>query len=371
MAFQIKDFSSIAASAVNWMRTATTKVTDFNVGSVVRTLIEAVAAEIDELYQQMFIGLREAIPVSVYNSFDFEALEAVAASGLVRVTVTSSASSILIPSGTTFTVAGSQATYTAIADVTIAPGNTYGDVSVVADSAGASGNVSAGSAFTPNPAPANFLSATNLAAFSNGGDAETDEQRKVRFVAYIASLPRGTVAALEYGLKTTVRLDSAGNEIERVATVSVVEPWIADNNQPIALVNCYVHNGVGGTSAALVTLARQIAYGYYDAAGNAVPGWKAAGVKVEVYAATETAVAVTAVLTAAAGYDKPTLVTAASQAIAAYLLSLKIGEPAIRSEIIAIAMNIDGVTNFVATLPAGDTSAASSVKLMPGTITIT
>ncbi len=56
--FQVKDFRSIVASMVNHVRATTTKITDFRVGGVARTLLEAPAIEIDELYQQMFNGLR-------------------------------------------------------------------------------------------------------------------------------------------------------------------------------------------------------------------------------------------------------------------------------------------------------------------------
>lgn len=368
--FQIKDFVSITASAINWMKTTTTKITDFNIGSIVRTMIEAVAAELDELYQQMFIGLREAIPVSVYNSFDFAALDATAAGGLVRVTVTSGAS-VLISADTVFSVSGKQVTYISTSDVVIAAGATYADVPVIASTPGVAGNLAASASFTASPAPDRFVSATNPTAFVSGRDAETDDDRKVRFNAFIASLNRGTLAALSYGLKTTAITDSAGNVTERVATVSIVEPWLTDPLQPISLVNCYVHNGVGSTSSTLVTKARDVVYGYYDSNGNAVPGWKAAGVKVEVYAATEQTVAVTAVLTAANGYDKPTLITAATSAIYTYLQSLPIGSTAIRAEIIALAMNVDGVSNFVMSAPSSDTTVAANIKIMPGTFTIT
>ena len=66
MSFQIKDFLSIVASMVNYMRGATSKITDYNVGSVARTMVEAPAIEIDQLYQQMLFGLRDAIPTATY-----------------------------------------------------------------------------------------------------------------------------------------------------------------------------------------------------------------------------------------------------------------------------------------------------------------
>ncbi len=64
MAFQIKDFASIAAAMINYLRASQDRVTDFEPGSVARTMLEATAAELDELYQQLFHGIREAIEVS-------------------------------------------------------------------------------------------------------------------------------------------------------------------------------------------------------------------------------------------------------------------------------------------------------------------
>lgn len=368
MAFQIKDFVSVTASAINWMRTATQKVTDFNIGSVVRTMIEAVAAEIDELYQQMFIGLREAIPVSVYNTFDFTAIAAVPASGIARVVVTAPAEDLLIAAGTTFTSPGKTVTYTSTQDVTIAAGNTSGDVFVVASAAGVTGNLLIGAAFTPSPSPDGFVSASALAAFVNGLDAETEDQRKLRFASYIAALSRGTNTALSYGLGTVVLYDGDGNETERVTYSRVVEPWLTDSDQPVGLVNCYIHNGSGSTSIDLVSRAAEVLYGYYDENGVAVPGWKAAGVNVQVYAATEHPLTVRGEITAAQGYVLADLITTANTALTEYLNALGIGASAILAEMVSIVMSIEGVYNFVIYTPTIDTVVATSVKIIPGTV---
>lgn len=369
--FQIKDFRSIVASMINWMRSTQTKITDFNVGSVARTLVEAPAAELDEYYQQMFFGIKEAIPVSVYHSFDFARIEAVAASGLVRVTVTPGANPILIQSGTIFTASGGSTTYVSTDDAIINPGDSVVDVLVAATQPGTIGNIGAGQSFTLSPPPEGFVSATNLSPFMNGINQETDEDRKLRFNAYIQSLSRGTVAALEYGLKTTQLLDPGGNLIERVVSVSIVEPYKdIDPSMPIAWVQCYVHNGVGNTTSALVNRARDVVYGYYDEHGNAVPGWKAAGVKVDVHPANEQDLDVDGVLTALPGYDHATLVNRATESIFAYLQGLEIGDPAILSEIIARVMEIDGVYNFVPSTPTADVAVDKTTKIMPGNITI-
>lgn len=377
MAFQIKDFASVSASLINLIRATTQKVTDFNVGSVVRSILDSVAAEIDELYQQMFIGLKEAIPVATYNSFNFEALQAQPASGTIRVTVAPAAEPVTITAGTNFTFDGARVDYENVVDVVIPAGVAFVDVPVVAVEAGSIGNIGAGQTFRVNPPIPGMTVASNPAAFASGTDAETDEDRKLRFNAFIQSLNRGTVAALIYGMRTTSLVDSGGNVTERVAFASVVEPWLIDSNQPISLVRCYVHNGVGATSSALVNKARDVLYGYRDpVTGQAVPGWKAAGVRVEVFAATEQLVPVTGVLTAEPGFDKPTLIAQAEQEVLAYLLGLEIGETALRSEIIARVMAVPGVYNFVLSAPVDDVDAldllgAATIKLMPGSVAIT
>lgn len=71
MAFQIKKFDSIIASMVNWLSSATNKITDFNVGSVARTMLEAVAIELEELYYQLLKAVEEAIEEAIYRTFNF------------------------------------------------------------------------------------------------------------------------------------------------------------------------------------------------------------------------------------------------------------------------------------------------------------
>jgi uncharacterized phage protein gp47/JayE len=369
--FQIKDFRSIAAAMLNWFTTVQTQVTDVSQGSPAAVLLEAPAAELDELYQQMFIGLTEAIPVSVFNSFAFAPLPATAATGTVRVTITASASATVIPAGTAFTTPANASGYTSATDVTIAAGNTYADVLVASNATGAAGNLAAAAAFTLSPAPAGFVSASNAAAFSTGADAESDTARKARFGAYVLTLAKGTPAALEYGASTVQLFDALGNITERVIYAKCVEPYNTDTAQPIGLVNVYVHNGVGSTSGALVTQVATVLAGYTTAAGVKVPGYKAAGVHLVVAAATETTVPVTATISVQAGYDGPTLQAATIAIINNYILSLPLGASFVRAALVGIVMDQAGLTNFVMSVPSSDTAAAANVKLMPGTVAVT
>lgn len=381
MAFQLKNFASIVNSMINRMKATQTKITDFNVGGVARTIIEAPAAEIDELYQQMFNGLQEAIPVAVFNSFNFPALQAQSASGLVQLTIASQPTAVLVSAGTVFTPTnGGSNVYQSAADVVIPAGSTTVNIQVACTVAGTTGNLPQGQSFSVSPQPTGFASATNANAFVNGQNQETPAEQLIRFQNYISTLSRATVAALQYGLSTVNLTDSMGNITEKVALALVVEPYLTNVQAPIALVNCYIHNGVGDTSQALLTMAQNVIAGYVNAAGKKIPGYKAAGVNTNVYIATEVDLAVPATVTIQTGYVWDNIRPLVQAAIFSYLQGLTIGNSgsqtagtdpvgtAVAAQISLAAMSIPGVTNYVSTF--SDTLAVTGTKNMPGTITL-
>ena len=382
MAFQLKNFASIANSTINRMKATQKKITDFNVGAVARTLLEAIAAELDELYQQMFNGLQEAIPVSVFNSFNFPALQAQSASGLVQLTIASQPTAILVAAGTSFTPQGATTNaYQSAADVVIPAGSTTVNIQVACTVTGTGGNLPQGQTFAVSPQPTGFVGATNANAFVNGQNQETSAQQLIRFQNYISTLSRATVAALQYGLSTVNLTDAFGNITEKVALALIVEPYLTDTTQPIALVNCYIHNGVGDTSSALLAQAVNIIAGYVNSSGVKIPGYKAAGVKTNVYIATEVPLAVAATVNIAPGYVWSNIQPLVDAAIFSYLQGLTIGNSgsntagtdpvgtAVAAQISLAAMSIPGVTNYVSTF--ADTLAVTGTKNMPGLITLT
>ena len=81
--FTPKPAADITADLIEWVRGGTDKLTDFNVGSVVRTLLEAHADELDDYYQAIYYGLLKAIPTAIYIGFGFDVQPATAASGYV------------------------------------------------------------------------------------------------------------------------------------------------------------------------------------------------------------------------------------------------------------------------------------------------
>lgn len=370
--FQIKDFASIAASMINFMRATQTQITDFNVGSVARTLVEAPAIEMDELYQQMFIGLREAIPVSVYNAFGFGALPAEAAGGLVSFSsVVPAVANVLIPAGTSVRAPSGKYIYSSLVDATLAAGQTQVSVMMYCTSIGSITNALANTLTELVSTVSGIDLVTNLTAFTTGRDAETDLERKLRFQGYIASLPRGTSSAVAYGAKQAVLLDANGQVIEDVHFVKIIEPYMTDVLQPIGLALCYIHGANGVASSQLVIEAQKQVDGYRLADGTPVPGWKAAGVVVTVIAASEVLANVAAVVTVSPYSDPIAVRSAASNAVSTYLRNLDIGASISQSEIIASLMSIAGVMKVALSLPVGDVVAIASQKIMPGSITLT
>lgn len=368
--FQVKDFRSIVASMINYFRGVQDQVTDFNVGSVARTLLEAPAIEIDELYQQMFNGLYESIPAAVYSAFGFERIPAMPASGVLIFTLDAAqATSIVVPAG--FVVANSDAVqYQTTADLVIPAGQTSGSVGASAKTSGTTTNTGIATITVLVDTVDHVVSANNIAAFTGGTDDETDAARQDRFRAYIQTLPRGTINSLKYGASLSSLAGADGVVTEAVKYATVIEPFLSDTAQPIGLVNVHIHNGVGGTSAPLVAKTLEVLTGYYLADGTPVPGWKAAGIKLQIFAATDIAATVAATLTMAPGHTVSGISTLATAEISDYITSLPIGSGALRAELIAILMSYDGVANVVLSSPVSDVSVTSTQKVIPGTITL-
>lgn len=370
--FQIKDFTSIAAGLINVVRATTNKVTDFNRGSVIRTMLEATAAEIEELYLQMYLGTKEAIPVSVFTTFGFNRQAAESAGGTIRFSTGGSlASSVIpIPLGTVVRVPGTSLTYATTVASSIAIGNSYVDVLVAAQASGLAGNVGADLITELVTPVAGVASVTNPSPFVNGRDVETDDERRVRFQGYISSLARGTKAAITYGAKTVTLTDGFGTVTEYVAHANVIEPWVADSAQPISLVRVYIHNGSSATSGTLVTRCQQVIDGYYDG-GTAVPGWKAAGVQCIVSAASDQAVNVTGTVTIAGGYSSVDVLAACTNAVKDYLQGMAVGEDVRLSELVAIIRrDVEGAFNVTLSAPTADVSVADNAKAISGTVTL-
>jgi hypothetical protein len=385
MAFAIKNFNTITAQLILYVSGHTNALTDFNVGSVVRTMLEAFAEELEYLYLEMFRGILEGIDTGVYNSFDFPALGAVSASGsvifsLVQTGTTNPASpttSIVIPAGTIVQVPSINTTtgttvgnsYSVNQDTIWPVGQTSVSTVVTCTQSGTVGNTAYNTITSivstlPTVAGATYA-VTNPATISNGADQETAAQQKQRFAEYLQSLGRGTIDAIEYAALQTVIYDANGNIIEKVGSAVVVEPYLIDGSLPSAYVIVYVYNGVGNTSSALVAQTQNIINGYYDSNGNRIAGYKAAGVIALVLPVEESPITFNINVVMAPGYSLTSSLSGTiANSISTYIQGLSPGDSVLLNQIIEIVMNNTGVYNCYIVSPSADIIPADSTTVI-------
>jgi hypothetical protein len=268
---------------LNHARATTTKLTDWQPGSGARTLVEAPAIEMEELYIQAFNAVREAIPTSAYQAFSFDILPAAYARGFASVSITIPPSApINIPAGTLFTSQDGRAYYSTV-DTVWAAGQVSVRVPVQAEATGFFYNISEGG-ITSSPL---FGVAYNVGntAITTGKDIETEEERSTRFAEYIASLSAGTNDACIYAVKSSALY--VNDEIsEYVTRIGVVELS--------GYVRFYIYSSAGTPSQALIDEAQKILDGYVDENTNeVVPGYIAAGVHGSVLPMAEVGVDIT------------------------------------------------------------------------------
>ncbi|EAW2493087.1 hypothetical protein AXL65_02350 [Salmonella enterica subsp. enterica] len=339
--FQLKNFVSIAASMLNYVRSTTGKVTDLQPGSVTRTILEAPAAEIEELYVQVFNGIKEAIPVAVYQSINFPKLPAQYASG--QVTVIANAiptQDLTVFKGTEF-LARDGRIYKTVADQTwpmvdgAGKPNMSWTFPVISALPGVLQNASAGEInASPTFALGDYtFSNTDII---NGADIESDAARDTRFADYIASLSRGTETALIYGARSANIKDAAGNIIEAVSRVSLTI------SSGTVRVNVWGTNGT--PSPALIQRVTDIELGYRDANGDVIPGYAAAGIRCQIAAMNTRAVDVKYTLEMLPGFMMTAqVIQAVKDSLNSYLGSVQPNDVVYIDDIANVALLVRGV----------------------------
>jgi uncharacterized phage protein gp47/JayE len=279
--FQIKSFDSIVASAINNAAALSDELTDFNIGSVTRTIIEAVAREIDQAYQQLLKGLYEATPVALYKSLNFQRLKAQTATGFVTFYRKAGfEGDIIISKGTKVGVPNTNLTYSTVDRATMKEGEGFVTVLVIAnDTEGAGGNTGAYTITELIDEIEGIIQVSNHEKVDTGVEDESEVERKNRFQKYVNSLSRATERALEYGACQAYLKNSDGVIVERClqAVCLDLSEKLRGNYHPGGYAELYVWNGVNGASGDLIREVEKVLVGYTDKNGIKVEGWKSAG----------------------------------------------------------------------------------------------
>jgi len=372
-----QSFATIVANITAGIQGRSSALVNFTIGSVLRSIAEGFGG-IFLWFQALVLQLLTAIRLSTSQGTDVDTftadfmpivagsqtatlpngsprLGAQAASGQVTFArYTAGPSTCFIPVGTTVMTADGTQSFVVIANATYptyttANGGGYTlfssigsiNVPVQAAVAGSGGNVAAGSISLITSAVTGIDTVTNVAAFTNGANSESDGALKARFSAYILGLSRGDY----YGLTSS---------IEGVATTvqwTLTEGYNYNGSYRPGYFFVVADDGSGNPSAAFLQ-------SITDAA-NAV---RPLGIQCGVFGPTIIWATVSMNLTTAPGYDHNTVVAQVAAAIATNIDSLGLGNTLPFSILAGWAYAVPGVTSVAAVELNGLTGDAASLS---------
>ena len=199
-----------------------------------------------------------------------------------------------------------QAYYSAATNsYTIPAGISSGSVTVQAVTAGALSNVNANAITTISSAIVGVDTVNNTAAFVNGSDAETDAAMQIRFVAYIASLEKGTAKAVKYAVTA----------MQAGATCAVVENLDYNGTVDYGYFYAVVDDGTGVPSST-----------FLSSAANVIDAIRSLTIRFGVFAPAVVNATVVMTATVAAGYNVAATKALAQTAVTAYINALQLGQ---------------------------------------------
>lgn len=346
---------------VNHMRAVTKKITDFQIGSVSRTLVEAPAIEIEEAYHRMFLGLREAIPVATFLSFGFDKLAASKAVGYVTISTPTPRTALqLIVTGTVFFTTDGRS-YRSTADVIWDVGSTLIQVPVIAALDGLAGNVGAGVINSSPSFPSPYV--VSNPSIQSGRDAETDAQREARFADFVKSLSRGTVDAIRYAAKQAMVKDTSGLITEYVTRIGLIE-------NP-GYVRVFIYSSLGLPSVALLANGQKIMDGWRDSTtGISTPGYRSGGVRVDVLGMGQRVVDCSIQIAYLDGYSgTPAMIQSLNDVFTSKVQATATGETLYIQTIVEALLAVVGVKTIIAQTTSNYVCGQNEA-LIPGTLTI-
>lgn len=320
----IKSFTTLVRDQATAVQAKANSLIDFTIGSVLRSIIESnggVGLWLQSLILQVLALTRAATSTGSdldtwMADYGLTRLASTAAVGSVTFSRFTPTISALVPIGAqvqtsdftqTFvvTVDTSNPAYSATSGGYILPATVSSvTVPVAAQFASSGGNVLAN---TVNQILTNIIgvdTVNNSVAFTGGTDGESDGTFRIRFVNYLASLARGTVAAIKFAI-SNVQLGIVSSILENVNYALQTER----GNLVII-----VDDGTGSPPTSLI-----------NSVYLAVDAYRAAGITFGVFPPAVISANVSAIIGVVSGYDAATVKGAVSQAVTGYLNTLGIG----------------------------------------------
>lgn len=369
----IKSFATIVRDQATAIQARATALIDFNPGSILLSAAQASAGVVlwlQGLILQLLSTTRAATSTgadldSFVNDYGLTRLSATPAAGLVTFTRFTPTSAALVPIGERVQTADFTQTFTVTIDLTnpaynaamggylLTPTVASVTVPVLASNPSAASNVQANTVSVIEDAIIGVDTVNNTSAFAGGTDGESDAQLRVRFRAYLASVARGTVSAIDFAI-SSVQLGI------NFANLENVDYSLASDPGHLTIV---VDDGTGFPPTSLL-----------NSVYMAVDAYRAEGITFGVFAPMVETADVALTVGVVAGYDVPTVQDAVQAAITKYLNTLPIGQGVSYTRLAQVAYDASpGVATITALLLNSGTSDVSitAVQVIKvGTVTV-
>lgn len=320
----IKSFTTLVRDQATAVQAKANSLIDFTIGSVLRSIIESnggVGLWLQSLILQVLALTRAATSTGSdldtwMADYGLTRLGSTAAVGSVTYSRFTPTTSALVPIGAQVQTSDFTQTFVVTVDTTnpaysaasggyIIPATVSSvTVPVAAQSASSGGNVQANTVTLILTSIIGVDTVNNSAAFTGGTDGESDGAFRVRFVNYLASLARGTVAAIQFAI-SNVQLGIVSSILENVNFS------LQTQRGNLTII---VDDGTGSPPTSLI-----------NSVYAAVDKYRAAGITFGVFPPTIVPANVSAIIGVAAGYDAATVKGAVGQVVTNYLNTLAIG----------------------------------------------
>ena len=202
MKLEIRTFKEVLSNLIDWITLRTDYLTDFNPGSAILTLTEAISLQLEEFYFAMKQNVLYAIENSVYNAFDFEIRRAKKSTGFVTIDfVEPLPSAMEIKKGTVFCTSSkyNYLYFDSVEDVFAPKGTLSIIVKVECKTPGDIGNIPPDAITTMVVTNSIIKKVYNQTSFKDGVNEETAQERKKRFQHFIRTLSKATRDSILYG----------------------------------------------------------------------------------------------------------------------------------------------------------------------------
>ncbi len=367
----VKTFTQLIQGFAAAVQSAASGLVDFTAGSLELAIGEAVSS-VALWLQGLILVLLQTTRAATSTASDLDTwmadyglfrLAAGYAVGTVTFGRFNPAGQGLVPVGSTVQTADGSQQYVVIADptngaynaglggYTLANSVATVNVPVQALAAGSAGNAVAAFVTQITAAIPGIDTVTNAAPFAGGADAETDTALRARFIAYLGSLSKATVAAVQQAVLS----------LQPGASCVIVENLNYAGAPMLGYFYVIADDGTGAPPGNFLLSAA--------AAINAVRGLS---IQFDVFAPVIVTANVSMVLSVAAGYSKPTVASAVQAALTAYINGLPGGTALNYSKLAQVAYEASpGVTNVGSVLlNSGTADLACTAKqvIKAGTI---